>query len=220
MDRIIEPELMDDPEQGKAYALADFSGPNTQFLNLFADKFTDFVGGGKVLDLGCGPADILIRFVDRYPDCECIGIDGAEAMLAPGRKEIVRKNLDHCIHLRCQCLPVAKEGNTFKAIISNSLLHHLHHPRDLWQTINECADPGTAIMIMDLFRPESTARARAIVDTYAADESPVLQQDFYNSLLAAFRVSEVREQLAEAGLSLQCEKVSDRHLLVWGRREG
>jgi len=41
------------------YAQADFSGPNKQFLALFAAKFPDFPGNGRVLDLGCGPADIL-----------------------------------------------------------------------------------------------------------------------------------------------------------------
>jgi SAM-dependent methyltransferase len=91
MDRIIEPELMEEEEQGLAYGQADFSGPNKQFIALFAAKFPDFSRNGRVLDLGCGPADILIRFALRYPDCECVGIDGAEAMLAPGRRVIEKE---------------------------------------------------------------------------------------------------------------------------------
>ena len=35
MRRIPEPELMDDAEQAKAYAEADFSEPNQRFLELF-----------------------------------------------------------------------------------------------------------------------------------------------------------------------------------------
>ncbi len=218
MDRIIEPELMEEEEQGQAYAQADFSGPNKQFLALFAAKFPDFSGNGCVLDLGCGPADILIRFARRYPECACVGIDGAEAMLAPGRRVIEQEKLSHRITLRCQCLPFAGNKDCFQAILSNSLLHHLHQPQVLWQTIRYCSAPGGAILIMDLFRPDSKESAHYIVDTYACNESRVLQEDFYNSLLAAFRVEEVRNQLQQTGLNLHCEEVSDRHLAIWGTR--
>ncbi len=217
MERILEPELMVNPEQGQAYACADFSVPNEQFLHLFARKFPDFSGPGRVVDLGCGPADILIRFAHRYPQCQFIGIDGAEAMLAPGREAVKQEKLGDCIDLHCECLPMARDERVYQAIISNSLLHHLHQPQVLWQTVKKCSDQNTSIMIMDLFRPESIESARHVVQTYAADESPVLQQDFYNSLLAAFRVDEVRKQLCCAGLDLECEQVSDRHLLVWGK---
>jgi hypothetical protein len=101
-------------------------------------------------------------------------------------------------------------------VLSNSLLHHLHQPEVLWQTIRSCTAPGSAILIMDLFRPASKEAARNIVNTYAGDESKILQTDFYNSLLAAFEVEEVREQLQHTGLDLHCETVSDRHLAVWG----
>ena len=95
MDRILEPELMEEEEQGQAYAQADFSDPNSQFLELFAANFPGISGSGRVLDLGCGPADILVRFARRYPDCSCVGVDGAEAMLAPGRRVIEQENLSN-----------------------------------------------------------------------------------------------------------------------------
>ncbi|MCI5134248.1 MAG: hypothetical protein D3920_04070 [Candidatus Electrothrix sp. AW2] len=72
---MLEPELMEEEEQGLVYAQADFSGPNTLFLDLFAENFPHFSGKGTVLDLGCGPADILIRFARKYPGCTCVGID-------------------------------------------------------------------------------------------------------------------------------------------------
>ena len=218
MERIVEPELMVEEEQGWAYAQADFSGPNSQFLDLFAEKFPDYSGHGKVIDLGCGPADILVRFVRRYPDSLCVGIDGSEAMLAPGRRVVQRENLSSRIRLDCQCLPFNDPVACYQAVLSNSLLHHLHRPEVLWQTVRDCTAPGGSILIMDLFRPGSVEAARQIVKTYAGNESRVLQEDYYNSLLAAFRVDEVRSQLLQAGLNLHCEEVSDRHLAVWGTR--
>jgi hypothetical protein len=50
------------------------------------------------------------------------------------------------------------------------------------------------------------------------DESPILKQDFYNSLLAAFTADEVRGQLGAAGLEdCTCAIVSERHWLAAGR---
>jgi hypothetical protein len=71
---------------------------------------------------------------------------------------------------------------------------------------------------MDLMRPDTPEQAREIVETYAAEEAPVLKTDFFNSLLAAFEVGELRAQLDAAGLTtLGVEPVSDRHLIVAGR---
>ena len=227
MERIPEPELMEEEEQGRIYAQADFSGPNRLFMELFAEKFPHFPGKGTILDLGCGPADILIRCARTYPACTCVGIDGAEAMLAPGRQAVEQEQLGDRIALHCQYLPCAslssllnnqnkQEG--FDAVLSNSLLHHLHNPAVLWQTIQENLAPGGSILVMDLFRPASPEEARQLVTRYTADEPPILQADFYNSLLAAFRLDEVRSQLKDAGLALHCEEVSDRHFAVWGTR--
>jgi hypothetical protein len=71
---------------------------------------------------------------------------------------------------------------------------------------------------MDLLRPESPERAAAIVEANAAGEHPLLKEDFYNSLLAAFTLEEVAGQLAAAGLgSLRSQQTSDRHWLVSSR---
>jgi SAM-dependent methyltransferase len=228
MERIPEPELMEEEEQGIVYAQADFSEPNKLFLDLFAEKFPAFSGTGTILDLGCGPADILIRFARQYPSCTCVGIDGAEAMLAPGRRAVEQEGIGHRISLYRQYLPctslsplLSNQNGTqkgFDVILSNSLLHHLNTPDVLWQTIQDNIAPGGLILIMDLLRPDSPEEVRRFVQRYTADEPEILKTDFYNSLLAAFRLDEVRSQLRQAGLVLHCEQVSDRHFAVWGTR--
>ena len=71
---------------------------------------------------------------------------------------------------------------------------------------------------MDLLRPSSQAEAHALVDQYAAEEPDILRADFFNSLLAAYRPTEVQSQLQLQGLShLNLELVSDRHFIVWGQ---
>ncbi|MDX1519389.1 MAG: SAM-dependent methyltransferase, partial [Gammaproteobacteria bacterium] len=59
--------------------------------------------------------------------------------------------------------------------------------------------------------------AEALVHQYAREEPEILQQDFYNSLLAAFSPAEVNQQLHDSGLGyLTIEILSDRHLCIFG----
>lgn len=80
------------------------------------------------------------------------------------------------------------------------------------------AEPGTRVMVMDLLRPASVTAANDLVAQYAADAPQVLRQDFYRSLLAAYRPQEIVLQLSRAGLApLDVQVVSERHWLVSGR---
>ena len=104
-------------------------------------------------------------------------------------------------------------------MFSNSLLHHLTDPAVLWNCIRRWTAPGTPVFVMDLMRPESRDRARALVDQYAAGEPDILRHDFLHSLFAAYEVGEVEAQLRAADLAhLQVRPCSDRHLVVRGRR--
>ena len=219
MQRVTEPELMDDPAQAEAYAAADFAEAHSRVVDVFARCFPGETIAGHVLDLGCGPGDISFRFAVRFPGCSVIGVDGSPAMirLANKRKAYESAVADR-VHFIEGLLPGAPiSGVPFAAIISNSLLHHLHEPLVLWKTIVRYASPGTRVYVSDLFRPGTAAGARGLVDDYAHDEPEILRRDFYNSLCAAFEPREVEAQLATAGLSgLTVEVVSDRHLAVHG----
>ena len=220
MKRRPEPELMDEAEQALAYAQADFSEPNSLFIKLLDELEPGALKGARALDLGCGPADIVLRFLKAYPGAECDALDGSAAML-----EHARKVLDELPGLAKRCrlihdvLPSGRiPKSAYDLVLSNSLLHHLHDPQILWRTIREAGKPGAIVLIMDLMRPPSAVWAASLVATYAADAPEVLRKDFRNSLFAAFEPKEVAAQLEEAGLGgLEVGVVSDRHLAVLGR---
>ncbi len=218
MQRIPEPELMDDEAQARAYAEADFDEPHSHFIELFQKTFPDLNINGSVLDLGCGPADISIRFATTYPACGLHGVDAAAAMLAFGDTAVQQARLQQRIQLLQGYLPgVSLPLPQYDAVISNSLLHHLADPMTLWQTVQEYAAPGAPVFIMDLMRPATTQQAQQLVDEYAAGEPEVLRHDFYHSLLAAYTPQEVQQQLSVLALPLSVTVVSDRHLVVSGR---
>lgn len=220
MERIPEPELMTDPEQARAYASADFSEPHDRFVELFGERFPGYIPDGLVLDLGCGPADISIRFARAYPGCRILGVDGARAMLDEGLRAVAAAGLAERVQLVEGYLPgTSLPDVTYTAVISNSLLHHLHNPGVLWETIAAVVKPGTPVAIMDLMRPDSEQTVTQLVETHAGAAPAILRRDFYRSLLAAYRPDEIRIQLQAAGLShLSAEAVSDRHWLVTGHR--
>jgi ubiquinone/menaquinone biosynthesis C-methylase UbiE len=217
MIRVLEPELMDDPAQAAAYARADFADVNEGFVERFAATFPD-VTRGRVLDLGCGPADIPIRLCRALAYVHVTAADGSAAMLLLGHDAIRASGLARKIDLVRGLLPGLPFADaSFDAVISNSLLHHLPKPDPFWSEVRRLARPNAPILVMDLFRPSSKEAARAIVEAGAAKEAPVLKRDFYNSLLAAFTIDEVREQLRIVLPQLRCEIVSERHWLAWGR---
>ena len=217
MDRALEPELMDDPEQSLAYAKADFEEENRGFVERFQEYFPD-IRSGHVLDLGCGPADIPIRLARALPACRITGVDGSAPMIALGEEAVRAAGLADRITLlreRFQDTVLAERAD---AVISNSLLHHVPNALQFWYVVRQLAKPGAAVLVMDLLRPDSPEAAQAIVDRYAADEPAILRRDFYNSLLAAFSDDEVAAQLTEMNLSrLLIDVPDDRHWVVGGR---
>ena len=218
MQRILEPELMEDPVQAAAYAAADFSDPHGLFINKFQEVFPGRRITGHVLDLGCGPADISLRFARAYPECRIDGVDGARAMLNEGKAALQRAGLQHRIELIEGVIPDIKlPRKNYEVILSNSLLHHLHDPSVMWKCIRKFSTRGTLIFIMDLMRPDTCQDTEQLVNRYCENEPEILRRDFYNSLCAAFNRNEVVAQLAENLLQdLDVVVISDRHWIGYG----
>ena len=222
MKRIVEPELMDDKEQAEAYANADFEEADKLFIANFQLYFPTSELTGNVLDLGCGPGNISFQLVNHFPHINVTGIDGSVEMikLANERKKAESSATDQLTFINAiipaDLIPQAH----YSCIVSNSLLHHLHQPEVLWSAINENSSPDSKILVVDLYRPSSKQDALAIVNKYSSNEPEILQRDFYNSLLAAFTVTEIEQQLVDAGLTkLKVTTISDRHIAIFGTKK-
>lgn len=219
MERIPEPrDLMDDVEQARAYAYADFSEANGLFIDLI-EREADGMLEGPMLDLGCGPAAIPIALARRHAQLTIDAIDGAQAMLELARTAMsTEPDLQQRIRLQCRYLPCddLPQGH-YPLLASNSLLHHLGDPAALWQTIARCARPGARVVVMDLARPNTEVAVDALVESHTIDAPDVLRRDFRNSLLAAYTVDEIERQVSAAGLDLlDVRMVSDRHWAAIG----
>jgi ubiquinone/menaquinone biosynthesis C-methylase UbiE len=217
MERVAEPELMDEQEQAAAYAAADWSEAHGKIPGYFLARFPQFTEG-RVIDLGCGPADVTIRFVRAFPNVTAVGVDASEAMLGFGRQAVRAAGLDKRISLEKRYLPdAALETRGFDAVVSNSLLHHLADPLTLWATAARSAKPGAPVLVVDLLRPPDHASVERLVAEHAKDAPGVLQRDFIASLHAAYTSTEVRQQLQAADLTnFEVEEVDVLHFVAWG----
>jgi ubiquinone/menaquinone biosynthesis C-methylase UbiE len=219
MRRIPEPELMLDEEQARAYAAADFESAHSLYPKLFDKLFPDRPRRALVLDIGCGPCDVTIRFARANPGYRFHAVDGSAAMLNEARKALRRRQLVARVKLIEGRVPdIALPAARYDVILSSSLLHHLPEPEALWQTIQRYSKPGTRVFVVDLRRPATRDAAGALAKKYSVGEPNVLKRDFLNSLLAAFTPREVGQQLSAAELSwLRVAALTDRHLMVSGQ---
>lgn len=219
MKRRPEPELMDSEAQTLAYAEADFDEANSLFTRYFTTRFPDLPAAGRMADLGCGPGDIAIRIAKALPGWSVTGLDAGKNMLRRASERLAGSDVAGRVSFRLAYLPdPSLEADSYHALISNSLLHHLSDPKVLWQSIVHLGASGAAVQVMDLMRPGTEAEAARLVDLYAEGAPEILREDFYNSLLAAYTTDEVSEQLLAAGLDrLKIETPSDRHWIASGR---
>ncbi|KEF42740.1 MAG: SAM-dependent methyltransferase [Cyanobium sp. CACIAM 14] len=223
MERICEPELMDDVLQAEAYAAADFSVSDRAVLAAIEDLLGargEGPGHGlSFVDLGCGPGNISFLLARRWPGASVLGIDGAPAMLAIAER---RRRADPAGHrqlrFRQLVLPGQQLQDTFDAVVSNSLLHHLHEPAVFWGSVRQLAAPGAWLYVRDLRRPANHTALEDLVQRHAAGAPAVLRRDYAHSLRASFTLDEVRKQISDAGLEgLEVRERDDRYLEIRGR---
>ena len=221
MQRRPEPELMTDQLQVLAYGQADFSQADAALLEQLRPLLPAHRTGMRFVDLGCGPGNITLLLASAWPDAEVIGVDGSAPMLALACECNRQRSLNARFQERTlQSLveePATSDLAPADAIVSNSVLHHLHDPGQLWGVMRALGQHGTAVVHRDLRRPASEAELDRLQQQHLPEAPACLIEDYRASLRAAFTVAEVQAQLRDAGLEgLRVNEHDDRYLSVVG----
>jgi ubiquinone/menaquinone biosynthesis C-methylase UbiE len=203
MQRIPEPELMDNPQQVAAFGGCCLDNATWLFVQCLRRFFPGLMPSEAILDLGCGPAAIPLRLARLFPRCEIHGVEGARRMLASGEEAVRREGLEKRVRLFHRILPTtfSLPRERYEMVISNSFLHHLADPMVLWRAIHRYGLPHAAVLVIDLVRPESEKAAELVIDTYLPGAPSLLRQDMLFSLRAAYTLEEVRAQMQKSALS-------------------
>ncbi len=207
--RILEPEVMDTPDEAEAYDRMDHGEVNRALVQ----RFVELGARGRILDVGTGPAHIPILVAAAIGDCSIEAIDAAHHMLAHGRRNVAREGFSHRIRLTlCDAKRLPFPDHSFDAVISNSIVHHIPEPSACFAEIARVVKRDGVILLRDLKRPFDRAELDHLVATHARDADDRQRGLFRDSLHAAFTLGEIRSLLAASGLpDLRIYANSDRH---------
>jgi 2-polyprenyl-3-methyl-5-hydroxy-6-metoxy-1,4-benzoquinol methylase len=212
LPRVLEPEVMDTPEEAVVYDRMDHSDVNARFV-------ADFLAlhgparGGLVLDVGTGTAQIPIRLCQVDPAARVLAIDLARHMLDQAAVNLAAAGLSGRIRLElADAKALAQRGETFEAVISNSIVHHIPEPAALIAALPGRVAPGGTLFVRDLARPATLPELDSLVARYAGGEADHARRLFAESLHAALTLDEVRDLVAVLGLPREdVQMTSDRH---------
>jgi ubiquinone/menaquinone biosynthesis C-methylase UbiE len=210
MKRVLEPEVMDTPEEARDYNAMDHSAVNAIFVD---DLLAKGLPGNKVLDLGTGTALIPILLCQSHEEARILAVDAATHMLDLARLNVGMANL----HLRIQLQQVDAKNlpfpeGMFDATISNSIIHHIPEPQQCLREAIRVTRPGGLLFFRDLLRPPSQTGLESLVEQYAGHESEHARRLFAESLGAALSLDEIRDMVHGLGFSAESVKpTSDRH---------
>ena len=130
-------------------AFQSLMGAHRSRQNFVANYVKPFTGM-RILDVGCGPADIL----DYLPDVDYWGYDISEAYIAQAKSRFGQRGRSNCKQLQLDDLAVLPK---FDVVLALGLLHHLDdsvavgvlqlalealHQGGKLLTIDPCLDPS------------------------------------------------------------------------------
>jgi ubiquinone/menaquinone biosynthesis C-methylase UbiE len=210
LPRVLETEVMDTPVEAAEYDAMDHRGPNTAFV----DRLMELGAWGNMLDIGTGPAHIPLLLADRLPTATILALDLADHMLTVAQRNVAASRHADRIELRrgdAKALPLPDA--VFDTVFSNTILHHLADPRPYLLEAARVLRPGGALLIRDLYRPDSVERLDELVVLHAGDATERQQAMFRDSLHAALTPDELRELVRELGLvGFEVVVDTDRHM--------
>jgi ubiquinone/menaquinone biosynthesis C-methylase UbiE len=217
LPRVLETEIMDTHDEAWDYDAMDHSEVNRVFV-------TDFLAAGPsaglILDLGTGTAQVPMELCRRTDDFHVLAVDAAVQMLELARYNIEIAGLIERIqlaHVDAKRLPYPDDS--FAAVMSNSLIHHLPDPVPALADAVRVTAPQGLLFFRDLLRPDDDQTVQHFVTTYAGQANDHQRQMFNDSLRAALRLEEIRELVLQLGFSPETvQTTSDRHW-TWTARK-
>jgi ubiquinone/menaquinone biosynthesis C-methylase UbiE len=217
LHRVLEPEVMDSPEEARDYDAMSHDAVNRAFVEDFLGFWK---GSNPILDLGTGTAQIPLALCVQAPSARVVGIDLAAEMLLFAEANVVRAGLEKQIRLeRCDAKRLPHAAGSFGAVISNSIVHHIPEPAAVLSEMHRVLSPGGDLLARDLLRPPDDATVSSLVATYAGAANSHQKRMFEDSLRAALSLAEIRALVSDLGYDpAEVEQTTDRHW-TWKTRK-
>lgn len=210
-DRIPEADLIMESEEAVS-AFARAGQPNGILSGVYA-FFVEHAckmvrPGDRVLDLGCGSAQLLTSIAALNEDVSFVGVDYSDAMIATGNeslRHLATRNVALRIDDMTQLSSV--ESGSIDVVLSSMAMHHLLDADQLQRcfgAIERVMAPEAKVFISDFGRLKSLKSVEYFVRRAIPRDEPRLEHDYRASLRAAFS----REEFSSALSSHMNQRIS------------
>jgi ubiquinone/menaquinone biosynthesis C-methylase UbiE len=200
LPRVPEPEEMDATDEVEVYNSAAAEAHLERIDNTFVAHLGRLLATATRLrlpglDIGCGPAQIPVKILQRRPNLRMVALDGAANMLRAARENARPAAVEDRLWLvegDGKTLPFA--DGSFSVVTCNSMLHHARDPLKLLSEIRRVAAPDAAILLRDLRRPAFPLQGLHLW-RHGRKYRGLMRQLFNASVRAAYTTDELSDML-------------------------
>ena len=203
-ERQPEPDLiMDRVDQVEAYLEAGDNEGGMFALHLFhAAHITQTIyGARRVIDLACGPATQLLLLARFNPDTNFIGVDLSTPMLEVAERACKAQGLMNVAFMQHDVTDLDSLNlGKFDGVTSTMAAHHLPtvgHLERFFAQIRALSEESAGIYIADLLRPRRRHTVDFLVNASSDVQPETFNNDYKNSMLAAFLGTDFRRLQSE-----------------------
>ena len=109
--------------------------------------------GGRILDVGCGFGATAIVLAQSLPQCEVVGIDLSDPLLALANKMVRGNGMGERVTFeKADVQEIPYEDNSFDALINLQMLHIVKEPIAMLDEMERVLTPDGALFMADIRR--------------------------------------------------------------------
>lgn len=105
-------------------------------------------GRGRLLDVGCGPGVVALRFAQVF--ASVVGLDPDPGMVAEAQRAAADDRVDNAVWVRMRAEDLPASLGTFRVISFGQSFHWMDRPR-VAAAVHGMLDPGGAVVQVDLW---------------------------------------------------------------------
>jgi SAM-dependent methyltransferase len=116
-------------------------------------------GGGRVLDVACGPGLVACAFAES--GARTVGIDATPAMIERAKALANEKGLANVEWRVGVAHPLPFDDNSFDVVTCRFAFHHYHDPAKAFAEMKRVCRPDGMIVVCDAYTSDDPAKAEA-----------------------------------------------------------
>ncbi len=121
------------------YNLISSSDIFQRHYEMAANDILQYCKAGRLLDIGTGPAWLLLKIYDKAPQLQLVGIDSSDAMVAKAKENTAGVKAIEIRKANAGNLPFP--DNSFDIVISTASIHHWKEPikglNEIWRVLRK-----------------------------------------------------------------------------------